>query len=176
MKETEVKFEVKSLKPVAEKLKAMGGSLVWKGSEESWFFDTPKQTLRRAGKMVRLRDWQGHSKTLTLKTAPEKISTKYKVRNEYEVKIENLGIMERILKELGLVEAFKYKKYREHWALPGASVELDKIAGRYFVEIEAPEKTINDLASRLGLSWDTATTQSYFFIINSARGNGKRRT
>ena len=170
MKEIEVKFEVGSLRPTATKLRAAGALLVGKGDEESFFFDTPGDSLRDAGKRVRLRRWGGQKNTLTLKTKPEGDGTaRYKIRDEYEIEVDDFAAARKILKELGLSERFHYKKYREHWKLQDAFVELDKISGRYFVEIEASEKRINEVARFLGLSWEQATKKSYFTILKESR-------
>lgn len=169
MKEIEVKFEVKKLQPIADKLQALGAQLIWKGTEESFFFDLPGGTLREEGKTVRLRYWEGHKNTLTLKTKPEGDSVRYKIRGEYEIEVSDLAITRKILKELGLTERFRYKKYREHWQWKEAFIELDKISGRYFVEIEASQKRINEIAEFLGLSWNQAITQSYFKILKESR-------
>src|SRR3989344_1840606 len=150
MKEIEIKFRVKNFRGVIPKLEALGAKLEWRGTEESYFFDTPKKTLKHKHYMLRLRRWSGHKDILTLKTKPGEEDAKYKVRDEYEVEISDLRTAGIILRHLGFVEDLRYKKYREHWLLGDAVVELDKLSGQCFVEIEASKKRIDELAHQLG--------------------------
>jgi len=165
MKEIEIKFRVRDFKRVREKLIQLDARLDWKGLEESWFFDTPKQLLKQKKYNLRLRRWSGHKDTLTLKTKPAEEDLKYKVRNEYEIEVDDIRVACTILEHLGFKKYLRYKKYREHWLLKDAAVELDKLSGQYFVEIEAPKKRIDELAIFLGLDWQKAEKRGYISIL-----------
>lgn len=165
MKETEVKFRVKNFGGIVKKLKKMGAVLDWRGLEASYYFDTPDNKLKTKKQNLRLRKWSGHSNTLTLKIPPRKNHKKYKVQNEYQIEINNIKTAADILKNLGFVECLRYKKYRQHWKIKGASIELDAMDGRRFVEIEASENKINELAEVFNLDWNLATTKSYVSIL-----------
>lgn len=169
MKEIEVKFKVLSLDELREKIKRLGGKLEWSGQEESFFFDTPGKKLRRKGKFIRLRKWDGHSSSFTLKVRPENETGKYKIRDEYQTEVSDLETLKNILKILGFVQNFSYIKYREHWKLEGACVELDKLGEQSFIEIESSKKAINELAKKLGLNWSQSTIKSYFDIARETK-------
>jgi len=169
MKEIEVKFLVPSLDEFREKIKKMGGRLEWSGQETSFFFDTPGQELKKKGKFIRLRKWDGHSSSLTLKVRPKDGTGKYKIRDEYQTEVSDLEMVKKILGNLGFVQIFSYTKHREHWKLEGACVELDNLGGQSFIEIEGSKKAINQLAGKLGLDWSESTTKSYFDIAQKIK-------
>jgi predicted adenylyl cyclase CyaB len=165
MKEIEIKFRVKDFTEVRSRLKKLGAVLEWKGVEQSWFYDTPRQDLRAKGYNLRLRAWDGHSYMLTLKTKPRQEDGRYKIRNEHEMQISSLDTAFKILKLLGYGERIKYRKFREHWKLRGASVELDTLKGMHFVEIEAGKRRIDELALALGLDWKQTVRKGYISIL-----------
>lgn len=170
MLETEIKFPVKSLGGIRAKLKELRFRLAWKGQEENYYFDTPRRTLRGRGKTLRLRRWTGHSVTLTLKAVPkQRGSRRYKTRQEYQLYIDDLTTARRLLTGLGFAKWLRYKKYREHWILPGVSVELDRLGSRHFVEIEAAPLQIRRVAGQLGLEWRQGITQSYLQLLAQSR-------
>ena len=163
-KEIELKFFVKSFEGILPRLKKLGGRLKWKGIEKNWFYDTPKEDLRKKGDNLRLRKWRGHSETMTFKN---KTVHKKNFRRSNEFQLEtNVDMMRKIFKGLGFNEFLYYQKYREHWVLPGrVSIELDKLKGKNIVEIEASPKKIKELALKLGLNWKTSTTKGYLGLL-----------
>ena len=166
MEETEVKFKVKNFRDVIPKIKKLGASLEWKGIEENYFFDTPTNKLKKKRQRLRLRKWEKHSNSLTLKIKPIKMTRGYKVRSEFQIIVDDLKIARDILKNLGFVEYFQYKKHRQHWKLKDAIIELDKIRdSHYFVEIEAKKSKINQLAMLLNLDWKQSTSKGYLAIL-----------
>ena len=169
MKETEVKFFVKNFNTIRPKLKKMGGRLIWKGTEESWFFDTHKNTLKRKGQMLRIKKLANHGFTLTFKNAAKKNDKKYKSREEKEVTINNSETARNIFKNIGFKEVFKYTKLREHWDLGKAHIELDKLKNKYIVEIESSKKEIGRIAKLLGLDWAKSTTETYIRILKESK-------
>jgi len=168
MKETELKFEVQDFKGLRQALQKIGANLVWKGTEQNYYFDTIDKKLEKAGIDLRLRKWEGHSNTLTLKLAAEKNKT-VKVRQEFQIEINDISIMSRILKILGFFQIFRYEKAREHWQLKDASVELDKLNNKYFVEIEASQKRIGELGRFLNLDPTKSTAQGYLEILKEIK-------
>lgn len=168
MKEIEVKFRVKNFKTIIPILKKLGMKQVWKGKEKNFFLDTPSMTLKKMGAGLRVREWGGHSKSITLKTKGSGDNKKYKVRNEHQVIIDDIRAARGLLKGLGFSnEYLRYEKYREHWKREGVSVELDILKGMHFVEIEASKAKITQLAEILGLDWAQSTTQSYTSMLQS---------
>lgn len=169
MKEIEVKFEVESFDEIRGQLEAMGAQLAWKGREETIYFDKPDSSLKKKNISLRLRSWDGHSVTMTIKVEPKKRSKKYKVREEYQLTVSDMETAKKMLELLGFVQGVSYEKQREHWSLPGAFVELDKLNGLNFVEIEAGERKINWLAKKFGLDWSGSSTKSYLTILDELR-------
>lgn len=113
---------------------------------------------------MRLRKWSGHSNTLTLKVKSLE-DTKYKLRDEYQIEINDIFTAAEILKNLGYGEVLNYKKYREHWKLGDSSIELDELNGIKIVEIEGSKEKINELAGILNLDFEKSTTKSYPQIL-----------
>ena len=172
MKEIEVKFQVKNFKKIVLALMELGAQLEWKGVEVSYFFDNAEGTLRKEHKNLRLRKWEGEKNILTLKTPAERTSKKYKIKNEYEIVVDNIDRARNLLKHLGFQEYLRYKKHREHWKLPDAAIELDTLMGHHFVEVEAPKKRIDELAHALGLEWSHVVRQGYVSILRELNALG----
>ena len=173
MKEIEVKFRVRRFDEIRAKLQKMGAGLVWKGMEENYFFDTRDRSLNKKGILLRLRHWDNHSNTLTVKTKVSR-NKKYKIKDEYQVEISDIDEGRKLFTVMGFREHFRYRKYREHWKLGKASVELDKIEHLLFVEIEAPPKEIDRLAGILGLGWNDAVREGYIRILERLHSLKKR--
>lgn len=173
MKEIEVKFKVNSFDSIRAKLKKMGAGLVWEGMEESYFFDTRSKNLRKRGTILRLRRWDNHSNILTVKTKAFR-NKKYKIKHEYEIEINDIKAAQELFFALGFVEYFRYKKYREHWRVSDASIELDKVEHLLFVEIEASPKEIDRIADMLGLRWENVARQGYIGILEQLHSSKKR--
>ncbi len=178
--ENETKFEVDDFDEIVPKLLKLGAKLIWKGNEKTFFFDFPNRRLKKAHTLVRLREWPGHSCSITSKTKVlGKLSKKnkhkyqYKRRDENQLEAPSIKIGRKFLESIGLVETFYYTKRREHWEIGKAFVELDIIEEggkkRYFVEIEASRKIIPHLTKRIGLSWNRVVTEGYVTIIKQMK-------
>lgn len=162
-REIELKFEVDDFKEIISKIKKMGGNLDWEGEEEIYYFDNTERQLKNTGKTLRLKKINGRvALTLKLDIGNEK---HYKVKEEFEIKVGNLSETRIIFKELGFIESFKYKKYRQHWKINDISIELDTLKHKHFIEIEGSKKEIREIAEKLNLAWDKSTTKSYLDII-----------
>ena len=82
--------------------------------ESNHLFDFPNQRLRKARCLLRLR-FAANNCVLTFKGSPLR-SRDYKVRTEYETKVEDGKLLWHILEGVGLVESFRYEKYRTVYA------------------------------------------------------------
>jgi len=165
MREVEVKFYVKNFNKIRPQLKKLGARLIWKGIEENYFFDTPKDDLRKKGQRLRIKKLPNHSDTLTLKGPSPKSERRHKVRDEREIAISSSQVARGIIQNLGFIEVLRYKKYREHWKLGNVSLELDKLKNKYFAEIEGSKKDIDRVAKLLNLDWAQSTTKTYITIL-----------
>ena len=128
--------------------------------EANAIFDTPKLTLRKAGKLLRVRN-AGGAATLTYKGTATVF--KHKSREELEIGIADPHRMSAILERLGLTPAFRYEKYRtEYWqsGQPGLAM-LDETPIGVYLELEGPPRWIDSTARRLGFSPEDYITASY---------------
>lgn len=150
MKEKEMKFGVKSFTKVKERLDAIGAKLIWKGMEETQYYDFRDESLRARGISLRIRDWRNHSISITCKRDLQD-STRAKNRDEFQFIVTDKKQVEGFLNCLDLVPKFFYKKRREHWEVnKNTHVELDELeTGQKFVEIEGSERSIARLSKVL---------------------------
>lgn len=163
MREIELKFEINNFKKIIPQIKKLGGKLDWEGEEEVYYFDTPKKRLKNEGKTLRLKKINNKA-TLTVKLDVGN-DKHYKIKEEFEIKVNDFYEAKLIIKKLGFIESFKYKKYRQHWKIADAAIELDIVKHKYFVEIEGSKKEINEIAHALNLDWKKSTTKSYLDIV-----------
>ncbi|OGZ96313.1 MAG: hypothetical protein A2847_02840 [Candidatus Sungbacteria bacterium RIFCSPHIGHO2_01_FULL_50_25] len=163
MKEIELKFRVDDFSPIRKKLRVLGGKCLWKGKEENWFYDRKDKFLKKSGKLLRIKK-MGDVR-LTLKANHLRIKG-MKVQDEYQTALDRPDEMIKILSHLGFLRMSGYTKYREHWKLKNAWVELDTInKGEKFVEIEGARKQIQSLARIFDLDFKQSTAETYGELI-----------
>lgn len=169
MKESEMKFEVKNFARVKERFKAIGAKLIWKGMEETQYYDFRGEPLKERGISLRVRDRRG-SICITCKR-DLKNGTHAKNRDEFEITITDKKQIEGILDCLDLVPKFFYKKRREHWEInKNTHVELDELeTGQRFVEIEGSEKNIIKFSKVLDVFDCPKSFKSYPEILKEKR-------
>ena len=169
-REVELKFFVNDFARIRKQLKQFGAKLIWKGREEDWLFDTKDHQLQRRNVILRIR--KSDTGYLTWKERPKKfVKSGVKVLHEYETVVCDPPVGVFILQRLGFGVWVHYFKYREHWKLPGAIVELDTLDKKFkFVEVEASRKNIKSLAKKLGLDFVKSTTNNYIQILEKIRG------
>jgi adenylate cyclase, class 2 len=95
-----------------------------------------------------------------------------KVREEVETAAESPGQLLGILARLGYTPVFRYEKYREEFAIPGALIAIDETPIGTFVEIEGEPDVIHDCARRLGKTPDDYVTASYRSLYLAVMGPG----
>ncbi len=169
MKEIEAKFKVGNLSLIAEKLKGLNFKLAWQGLDENWYFDSVDGKLEARGQVLRLRRWDTHKATLTLKGNRTKRADNIKELDELEIGLDSLEKARQILLALGLVEVMSYNKQRQHWKNDWAVVELDTLNGQHYVEIEASQAKLDQLVQKLGFSLENAIKESYLDIIKASK-------
>ena len=99
-----------------------------------------------------------------------------KAREEIETEAASADALLAICAALGFAPAFRYEKYREEFALPGAVLAVDDTPIGVFVEIEGDEAAIHDLAGRLGFAPSDYITASYraLFVASVGAQAGER--
>ena len=129
--------------------------------ESNAVYDTPDQSLRQKGTMLRLRQLD-HTAILTWK-GPGTPGL-HKSRPELETSIGSPDLFRLILEQLGYAVHFRYDKYRVEYseAKPGSGVvTVDETPIGDFMEIEGPDNWIDTTAARLGFSKNDYITESY---------------
>jgi adenylate cyclase class 2 len=169
-KEIEVKFLVKNINRVEMRLQELGAQLVQRRIfERNLRFDLPDATLRNSFKVLRLR--QDENAVLTYK-GPGKLVDGIREREEWEVTVSDIAVMQKILTSLGYDVMFIYEKFRTTYEKNNAHVMLDETPLGHFVEIEGENKdSIVSLANQLHLDFSTAISESYLSLFERAQNS-----
>ena len=100
MEEIEIKFPVREIRTITEKLSMLGFRIaIGRHYEENYLFDDASGNLKIAGKLLRVRNTPSN-KTVTFK-GPISADSRLKHRDEIECQIESAETMIRILEEAG---------------------------------------------------------------------------
>lgn len=129
--------------------------------------DTAERSLSGRGCALRVRDDDGHA-YLTFKGAV--VPGPLKLREEIETSAASAERLLAIVAALGYTPVFRYEKYREELALPGALIAIDETPVGTFLEIEGEADAIHDCARRLGFSEADYITASYRALYLAAAG------
>jgi adenylate cyclase class 2 len=131
--------------------------------ESNILFDNVKRTLRKHGKLLRVRHIDHHG-LLTCKGPSE--PGPYKRRWEIETQLHDGNAVEAILAHLGYHPVFRYEKFRtEYRAGSGAGkVLLDETPIGNFLELEGSPSWIDRTARRLGFSRSDYISRSYGYL------------
>jgi adenylate cyclase class 2 len=164
--ETEVKFYVKDLKRVEERVRALGARLVQaRVYEVNLRYDLPDGSLRQGGKVLRLR--QDERARLTFK-GPSQRSDGVLSRAEFETTLDDFESGRKILEALGYLPVATYEKYRSTYALGELHIMLDELPYGDFMEIEGPDvPALQKASGELGLDFSTAIPASYLALFES---------
>ena len=157
--EVEIKFRVKNLNELIQKLKKAGFQQeTSRTHERNTLFDFPGGRLRKKGELLRLRQY-GPKWTLTHKAKGK--SGRHKSREETETVVEDGEQMNAIITSLGLRPSFVYEKYRAEWSDGNGHVVLDETPVGSFGEIEGLADWIDKTAKTLGIGESQYITSSY---------------
>ncbi len=163
--EIEVKIRVADLRALRRRLRALGARAGAAAHEVNTLFDTASGTLRKRGRLLRLR-CVGRRAIVTWKGPSQRASglARYKVRQEHEWEISNAGALIGELARLDLRASFRYEKYRTEFRLPrlkNLKVMLDRTPMGDFMELEGTRRQIDRAASLLGYGRGDYLTSSY---------------
>ncbi len=180
-RETEIKLLARDRKGMGRRLSQLGFKVLKaRHFECNYLFDFPDLRLGRSGRLLRLR-FAGGEHLLTFK-GPPLGTRRYESRREIETRVEDGVLLREVLKNLGLKQVFIYEKYRTTYAAGDRadSHELPRVAydetpiGNY-LELEGPEKWIDEVATRLGYSPRDYITSTYLALyFQKCREDGKR--
>lgn len=170
--ETEVKFYVKDLKRVEERIRALGArSIQARVYEVNLRYDLPDGSLRQGGKVLRLR--QDDRARLTYK-GPSQRSDGVLSRMEFETALDDFEDGQKILEALGYIPIATYEKYRSTYELGEVHIMLDELPYGDFVEIEGPGvPALQKSSEKLGLDFSAAIPASYLALFEGlCQGRG----
>lgn len=156
---------------IMERIRELGGVMVFDGDMFGVFFDTPNSQLKYGRKLLRLRK-EGDKTFLTYKC---KISNfDIKIQEENEIEIPDFEKMRDLLNSIGFEEIKTNLKHRTSFRIGDVKVELDKYLSELkfipeFLEIEAATREeIYDTAIALGYipaelkSWTSFKLEMYY--------------
>ena len=160
-REVEIKLKVGSAL-AARRILRKAGFRVHKQRvfENNLVLDTADLSLRRAGKLLRVRE-AGKGALVTYKGPAT--PGKHKSREELEVAVSNARQATLVLELLGFARVFCYQKYRTEYMRPRERgvVTLDETPIGCFFEIEGAPGWIDRTARRLGFQEADYITGSY---------------
>lgn len=168
--EIERKYIGARLEDVASRLQALGAVSQGFHFESNIIFDRPDLSLVHAGRLLRLRLMESGAERrciLTLKGRTIAGSrADVKIRPEWESEAADFQAMKAILLGLGYEPAATYEKGRESWLLelPGSGllkVDLDTLPFCRVVEIEGPERALDEAGRLIGLDNLEKSPKSY---------------
>ena len=142
--------------------------------EGNTLFDTGRGTLRRSGRLLRVRQ-AGPLAILTYKGT--EIPGKYKDREELEIRVSDARTLSNILARLDFTSGFRYEKYRTEYRRPGEAgvATLDETPIGVYLELEGAPAWIDRTARRLGFPESTYLTASYYGLYSDyCRKHGLR--
>ena len=125
-------------------------------------YDLPGQVLRRAGALLRLRQY-GSDWVLTHKAKGK--AGRHKTRIETETKVADGPRMDRILRALGFGPTFRYEKFRAEWSDGKGHVVVDETPIGNFGEIEGPSRWIDQTARSLDIAPKDYITETYLELF-----------
>lgn len=180
--EIEIKLRVDRRRTLEERLRLLGfRELRGRHFESNCLFDFADRRLYKAGRLVRLRHANGEG-ILTFK-GPAVRSGLYKIREEVETRVEDASLLAEVLEGIGLTEVFRYEKYRTVYGRVGPEPEghrkgrakawgnslgpegpkllYDETPIGDYVELEGPERWIDEVARQLGYGRGEYITASY---------------
>ncbi len=135
--------------------------------EDNWCFDTPDQRFQQEDRLLRLR--RDHRILLTYKEPPSTADTEFKVRQEYEIEVNDFEQARALVEKLGFAPSMRYEKYRETFRYQEAEILLDETPLGTFVEIEGSRESIDAIKTQLELDDANRLTASYGDIFEAVR-------
>jgi len=161
--ETEIKFRVDDLGGLPTRLMAAGFKMETpREFESNVLYDTPDRKLRARTEILRIRHYCGKW-LLTHKRLPDSGTgeDRHKHRVETQTDVADGEALATIFRSLGLVEAFRYEKWRSEWSDGSGHCVVDETPIGNFAELEGEADWIDAAAARLGVVRSEYMTLSY---------------
>ncbi|MDR3722972.1 MAG: class IV adenylate cyclase [Terracidiphilus sp.] len=161
--ETEIKFAVADIEALSRKLEAAGFHLETPRSFESnVLYDWPDRRMRLRTEILRIRNYAGKW-TMTHKRLPDvgPGEDRHKHRVETETVVADGAALAQVFHSLGLVEAFRYEKWRTEWSDGLGHCVVDETPIGIYAELEGEPEWIDRSAATIGISPAQYSTLSY---------------
>lgn len=170
--EIEIKYFIPDLDRLRQRLRHLGAARIGRrGFEYNARYETEDDRLLKSRSVLRLR--KDRATTLTFKSPPPEIDTRFKTYRELEVGVDDFDTMEAVLTALGFRRRQIYEKWREVWRLNATILCLDDLPFGSFLEIEGAPDAIMQRVGDLGLDWDRRILTSYlglFAVLRQKEG------
>lgn len=173
MVEIEVKIRIKDLEGITSKITALGARLEKERClETNTLYDFSSRSLYQKKHALRVR--KINKKTfLTFKGHPQR-SRKFKIREEFETEVKNEKQLKHILKSIGLLPSFHYKKYRAVFRHKRLKICLDETSIGNFLELEGERGEIVKTARELGYSKKEFIKKDYIQLLQQNNKEAQR--
>jgi len=154
MQEIEIKVLGIDVGVVVSRLEELGATCLFDGVVKCVHFDRPEAELRNAGKLFRLRRWEGEgempSKFEICYKGPKQVVDGCKVREEIESTVADADLFEQMMVRSGFEVTMNNDKRRRSYDFEGFHVDIDEYPGvPAYLEIEAENREGIDRAIRL---------------------------
>lgn len=161
--ETEIKYQIKDPRILRDSLRAIGAKFIGREIEkDTWL---TQKSVGCGINPVRVRILKNGG-LLTQKG--DCLKSKYKKRQEFQVKVNDPKILLQIFNKMGFSETRHIEKVRETYHYHGASILLDRLPFMgYFVEIEGTPKKIDRITKSLGFNQKDGMKESYSDFFNT---------
>ncbi|MGC1424738.1 MAG: class IV adenylate cyclase [Terracidiphilus sp.] len=161
--ETEIKFRVASVGKLVMQLRGAGfRQQTPRTFESNVLYDTPDRKMRARTEILRIRNYAGKW-MVTHKRLPDVGPGEdvHKHRVETETEVGDGEMLAQVFKSLGLVEAFRYEKWRSEWTDDEGHCVIDETPIGDYAELEGSPAWIDRTAARIGVSRADYITLSY---------------
>lgn len=161
--ETEIKFRVEDAEKLAGRLREVGfREETPRTFESNVLFDTSDRKMRARTEILRVRSYGGKW-VITHKRLPDGRPGEdvHKHRIETETQVGDGEVLAEVFKSIGLVEAFRYEKWRSEWSDGQGHCVIDETPIGVFAELEGAPEWIDRTAGTLGVDRSAYITLSY---------------
>jgi len=173
--EIELKFPVEEPRLLRSRIRSLGFRVAEaRRIESNWIFDDAHDSLRRGGRLLRLRR-SGQEWTLTVKGKRQ--AGTLKQRPEFETNVGDGNSCRALLVELGYRERISYRRWRTTFERPRQPGELawDETPFGIYLEIEGTAAWVRRTAAALGLAISAAEQRSYPELYAAHQGQFSER-
>ena len=161
--EIEVKFHIPEIKPLRDRIFAMGATHCGRVFETNLRFEDKSLSLKKQGILLRLRE--DNRNRPTFKSSPPHPDNQFKIHRELEVEVDDFNVCHSILEGLGFHAEQTYEKWRETFIFNKTKLLIDTMPYGVFLEIEGEKSNIRSIADQLGLKWQERILLNYLEIF-----------